>query len=105
MNNIKKMIQDIDLDIEQVVEEFYQQKTQDAYQHLNGTIEKMLVLVDKIAMIQKEQIENAIDGGDLLNALKETVSAMEEKDFILVADVLKYEVQEKLKDLMEIVRE
>lgn len=105
MNNIKKMIQDIDFDIERVVEEFYQQKTQDAYQHLTGTIEKMLVLVDKIAMIQKEQIENAIDGADLLNALKETVSAMEEKDSILVADVLKYEVQEKLKNLMEIVRE
>ena len=38
---------------------------------------------------------------DLLNALKETLSAMEERDVVLVADVLKYEVIEKLNDVAE----
>ena len=37
----------------------------------------------------------------LLNALKETLSAMEERDVVLVADVLKYEVIEKLNDIAE----
>ena len=36
-----------------------------------------------------------------MNALKETLSAMEERDVVLVADVLKYEVIEKLNDIAE----
>lgn len=99
MNDLKKEIEMIITELEAIVEMFYQQKTQDAYLKLDSALEKIMTMTGSVQNYQENYPTKTINMEDLLNALKETLEAMEEKDAILVADTLKYEVVEKLNDI------
>lgn len=99
MCDIKQMVENINYDIDEIVEMFYQQKRQNAYKKLECTLSDMIQLMEEVSLCRKEQ-EVEFNVVQLLNALRETLKAMEEKDDILLADILKYEVQEKLTELI-----
>lgn len=94
MKELKEEIETIIKELDSIVEMFYQQKTQEAYMKLNPVLEKIMEITE---LIQKYYEEFNME--ELLGALKEALSAMEERDAILMADVLKYEVIEKLNDI------
>lgn len=99
MSEIKETIQNINTEIDIVVELFYQQKIQEAYQKLDILLKKMMEMVVILEEYQHGREDEEIDANGLLLALKEALSAIEQKDAVLVADVLKYEIQEKLNDM------
>lgn len=101
MENIKQQIEQNIEEIDAVVEMFYQQKTQDAYGQLDQILGKLMATVEAIMVYQQEHADAEIDISALTGALKEALSAIEEKDAILMADVLKYEVIEKLEMIMD----
>lgn len=101
MDQIKQQIQQNISEIDGVVELFYQQKTQEAYGQLDQVLGRLLATIEAAVTYQQEHTEVEIDVSGLTEALKEALSAMEEKDAILMADVLKYEVIEKLEALIE----
>lgn len=101
MENIKQQIEQNIEEVDAVVEMFYQQKTQEAYVQLDQVLGKMMAVIELLAVYQQEHTDAEIDITGLTEALKEALSAMEEKDAILMADVLKYEVIEKLEALIE----
>lgn len=101
MEQIKQQIQQNISEINGVVELFYQQKTQEAYGQLDQVLGKLMATIEAAVTYQQEHTEVEIDINGLTEALKEALSAMEEKDAILMADVLKYEVIEKLEALIE----
>lgn len=101
MEQIKQQIQQNISEIDGVVELFYQQKTQEAYGQLDQVLGKLMATIEVAVSYQQEHTEVEIDINGLTEALKEALSAMEEKDAILMADVLKYEVIEKLEALIE----
>ncbi len=101
MEQIKQQIQQNISEIDGVVELFYQQKTQEAYGQLDQVLGKLMATIEAAVTYQQEHTEVEIDINGLTEALKEALSAMEEKDAILMADVLKYEVIEKLEALIE----
>lgn len=101
MKDLKKEIEIVIKDLERIVEMLYQQKIQDAYSELNTVLGKIMEITEVIQNYTAQNPDKEIYMEDLLNALKETLSAMEEKDVVLVADVLKYEVIEKLNDIVE----
>lgn len=103
MGNIKEKIEQNINEINEVVEMFYQQKTQEAYAQLDPVLGHLLGAIDAIVAYQQEHAEIEIDVNGLTEALKEALSAMEEKDAILMADVLKYEVIEKLEAMMALL--
>lgn len=97
MLEIKKEIQEVNKKIDEIVELFYQQKNEEAYGKLNIALADFIYIIE---MIQKQGNEKAQENaGDLNDALKQALEAMEQKDNILLADILKYEVMEKLEDL------
>lgn len=97
MLEIKKEIQEVNKKIDELVELFYQQKNEEAYGKLNIALADFIYIIE---MIQKQGDEKAQENaGDLNDALKQALEAMEQKDNILLADILKYEVMEKLEDL------
>lgn len=104
MDNLKKNIENVIHEIDDVVEMFYQQKTKDAYIQLDSVLADLLQVVDPIHAYEVEHPDGGVDSAELTNALKETLSAMEEKDAILTADVLKYEVNEKLVMIMNAIQ-
>ena len=99
--NIKQQIEQNIEEIDAVVEMFYQQKTQEAYSQLDQVLGKLMTVIEMVAVYQQEHMDAEIDVTGLTEALKEALSAMEERDAILMADVLKYEVIEKLEALIE----
>lgn len=101
MKDLKKEIETVINDLDSIVEMFYQQKVQEAYSELNTALGKIMEITEVVQNYTAQNSDKAINMDILLNALKETLSAMEERDVVLVADVLKYEVIEKLNDIAE----
>lgn len=101
MKDLKKEIETVINDLDSIVEMFYQQKVQEAYSELNTALGKIMEITEVVQNYAAQNSDKEINMDILLNALKETLSAMEERDVVLVADVLKYEVIEKLNDIAE----
>ena len=100
MEEIRQQIEQNISEIDTVVEMFYQQKTQEAYGQLDLVLGKLMATIETAVVYQQKHTEVKIDITGLTEALKEALSAMEEKDAILMADVLKYEVIEKLEAMI-----
>ncbi len=103
MDNMKELVGQTITAIEEVVKMFYQQRTQEAYTQLDLVLGKLLSTIETVMAYQQEHTEIEIDIDGLTDALKEALSAMEEKDAILVADVLQYEVIEKLEAIASLL--
>lgn len=101
MKDLKKEIETVINDLDSIVEMFYQQKVQEAYSELNTALGKIMEITEVVQNYTAQNSDKEINMDILLNALKKTLSAMEERDVVLVADVLKYEVIEKLNDIAE----
>ena len=101
MKDLKKEIETVINDLDSIVEMFYQQKVQEAYSDFNTALGKIMEITEVVQNYTAQNSDKEINMDILLNALKETLSAMEERDVVLVADVLKYEVIEKLNDIAE----
>jgi KaiC/GvpD/RAD55 family RecA-like ATPase len=99
MASLKEQVSNNIAQINEVVEMFYQQKTQEAYVQLDKVLGDFSIVVDSLYAYQQENPEAGVDVTVLLDALKEALSAVQEKDAILVADVLKYELLEKLEEM------
>lgn len=100
MNNIKEQIENAKNKIEEVTELFYQQKTADAYDQLEIVLTLITQIVDMIYDMDINPDIREENTKVLMGALQETLQAMEDKDSVLVADILKYEVEEKLEILV-----
>ncbi|MCR4717793.1 MAG: hypothetical protein K5656_11510 [Lachnospiraceae bacterium] len=75
-------------EIGEVTELLYQQKTTEGYDKLNKLIQDLSVYITTITDPEQQQ--------SLLEALKEALSAMQENDTTMLADILQYELAEKL---------
>ena len=74
--------------LSKVTELLYQEKINDAYGILIKCLPVMGVYIEEIpdATLQRE----------VMNSLEEAIAAMEENDYTLLADILQYDVIEKL---------
>ncbi len=75
-------------EIEDVTELFYQQKIKEAYARLQPLLTDISIYVTGIPSEEKQV--------DILESLKEAMSAMEQQDTTLLADILQYDLLEKL---------
>lgn len=83
---LKKMLEN---EIKTIVELLYQQNIKDAYPRLIQMLPKMEQF---IAELEGEQ------QGDWLEVLKVALEAMEQQDATLLADVLQYEILERMNE-------
>lgn len=96
MEELKKEITGTVQQINAVVELFYQQKNQEAYAELENMLTTLMHTIDNIFAYKGQHEEFVFDEKGLAEVLQTTLSAMEDKDSILMADILKYDVIEKL---------
>lgn len=75
-------------ELEQVTEMFYQQKSKEGYEKLQVLLADISLYVSGVQDEEQQQ--------ELLETLTEALDAMEQKDTTLLADILKYELLEKL---------
>ncbi len=101
MNNIQYQISQVINEINDVTELLYQQKTKEGYLLLNGTLGKIMNIIDSIYQLRSEQ-NILFDDNRLINNLKTAMEAMENKDNIMLADILNYEIVEQLKESLDL---
>lgn len=92
-NSIEATINSID----EVTELFYQQKDKEGYVKFEETLNFLVLILD--SMENDKEGNFNIDHQGFNEKLVEAMKALEEKDTVLLADILKYEISEMLDDL------
>lgn len=90
---IRVLISNIKEEIQNIATAFYQRKDTEAYQSLNIFIQKMTELMKQLDAITDEytQTMNLI--------LSEVLKALQEKDGVLIADILRYDLNRILNQI------
>ena len=99
MNILYDGIQELKVKIGLAADCFYQQKFQDGYRELVGIIDDIAAVLI-IINPYKDRPDIAEDYLRLSNLLQEILGAMEQKDTVLMADILSYDIM----DVMEKIR-
>lgn len=102
MSDLKDWIMSVVIIVEETATLFYQQKSQDAYTKLLQGIDELTIIIGKLDEIPIKDSLN-IDKNKLLNTLKETMHALEDRDTVLIADILQYDLIDQLKEICDIL--
>ncbi len=101
VNMKESLIQEIQAVIEEIIavtDYFYQQKQQDGYLALNGLLKKLIMLTEDMEQYCRTE-ELVFNEEQWLNSFTQAMSALEEKDEILLADLLSLEIAKQLEDV------
>jgi hypothetical protein len=98
MEQLKDNIENALQVVEKTAALFYQQKVQEGYERLDTALQCLIFTMNLIVAYQADRNEEIADE-DLMNtALTEAMKAMEQKDIVLLADILIYEVNGLLEE-------
>lgn len=97
----KKMIVKSLEDMRQNVDLFYQQKTGEALVKFDGVLEKLLHVTDTLFSYRESHEAFTFDENRIKEILTEAMNALEERDLILVADILQYDYIEYIEEIIE----
>lgn len=96
MDELKELLDRLIDDIGNMTELFYQHKNKEALDHMDSVLDKISVISSQIADDEAYQNEMHI-----LEILVEALSAFEAKDYILLSDILSYDMIEELEKIKE----
>lgn len=101
MSQQKEIIKKSVSDVEEVIELFYQQKTQEALNKFESVIGGMMTAIDTLFAYKAENEEFNLDEIKLTNTLKDAMGALEDGDMVLLADILQYDYLEYMQELLD----
>ncbi len=101
MTDIKKKIQELIQSLDAITELFYQQQDKKGMEELGAELPGLVALIDEMYLYKQEHEEMAFEDTQINEALQQMLSAMEDKDYVLLADVIKYEVIEKFQAIAD----
>lgn len=99
MENLKNSIKEIIQTIQNTTKLFYQQKNQEGFAALDATLDTLMKGVSDILIYHKGK-EELINENMLNVVLTEAMKALEQKDTILLSDILIYEVNDMLEECL-----
>ncbi len=80
---------------------FYQQNTKEGLEKLTSTISSLLQTTDGIIKYQSTKTDKILDEPVLNAVLSEAMKAIESKDYILLADIMIYEIGSLLEESLK----
>lgn len=101
MSQQKDIVQKLVNEVEEVIELFYQQKLQEALNKFYSIIGRMMNAIDTLFMYKAENKEFILDEAKIINTLKEAMAALEDRDMVLLADILQYDYLEYINELLD----
>lgn len=101
MSQQKDIVKKSVKEIEEVVELFYQQKLQEALNQFQVVIGSMMTAIDAIFTFKTEHEGFGFDEGKITSTLKDAMQALEDRDMVLLADILQYDYLEYMNELLE----
>lgn len=101
MSQQKDIVQKSVNEVEEVIELFYQQKLQEALNKFNFITGEMMTAIDTLFTYKAENKEFILDESKIINTLKEAMAALEDRDMVLLADILQYDYLEYINELLD----
>lgn len=96
-----KVMEGLKEKIELTADLFYKQKNSEGYQSLVSVIDDLMVLISELKTVQDNEEFHAFHQV-LTEKLQEITEAMLQKDTILIADMIKYDIIELLDEIAEL---
>ncbi len=87
--------------VQDTVDLFYQQKQKNGLDTLYATIGEIMETVDLLCTYKAENEGFQMDEQRLLASLKECMEALENADYVLLADIFQYDFIEYMQELAE----
>lgn len=97
MKNSTEIFKHIEKSIYKTTELFYQNKIEEGHKLLDLTIQTILDGIDEIYRLY-QGLNLRVDDGTLNNILMKAMTALEAKDFVLLSDILRYELLETIRE-------
>jgi hypothetical protein len=94
MEDLKVRVKDVIEGIELVCNDLYKQEQRKAYDKLNMVLGDLTEVVNEIGLVEGFNLDK------LMSNLAQALKAMEELDYILLSDILKYEIIEQLSTIL-----
>lgn len=98
MGDIKTVLEQAVASITEVTDFFYKQQINEGYKRFQDTLDIMTAAVEELFNYKAQQ-GFEFDENRLVGTLKEALDAMEQKDPILMADILQYDLLEQFEGL------
>ena len=96
MYNLSGLLKDAMRSIEETTVCFYQNKISEGYQRLDDTLVRLSNLMNEIALYREQGNEIEINEREIVTRLTEAMNALEQKDTLLLSDILEYEIKDIL---------
>ena len=100
MSAEKELVEKTLEEVKESVDLFYQQKIGEALQQFDVVLGKVMTMVDTLFAYKESHEEFALDEDKVKSALTEALSALEEKDMILLADIIQYDFVEYVEEVL-----
>jgi len=100
MVHMKNSIQEAMKVIEETTTLFYQQKNKEGFLRLDSTLNSLMQAVNEIVNYQVDKKVQIIDEQILNVVLTEAMKAIEQKDTILLSDLLIFEVKDMFEECL-----
>lgn len=100
ITDLKQEIRLLSGAIQRTTELFYTQREAEGYQALGMLLPSVTSLIDSLFAIRAAEGKPEFDDKELVRPLTDAVKAMEEKDGVLLADIMQYDFLDQL-DLIE----
>lgn len=84
--------------ITEMNELFYQQKTKEGLDRLDRVIPDIGNTIDAIYAYGEEHAECSLGEVEFMEVLNEALAAMEAADYVMLADILQYDMMDKLEE-------
>lgn len=101
MANHKEVIVKTIDDIKETVDFFYQQKDKEALKKFETVIGGMMSSIDSLVAYRNENSDFTFDETKIMDTLTEAMNALQDGDFVLLADILQYDFLEYLQELSD----
>ncbi len=103
MSQEKKFVLEVLHKIEQNMELFYQQKDAQALGEFQQILGMIMNMVEALFSYRDANDGFDLDEEKIKDALTEAMTALESKDYVLLADVIQYEFVEYVQELTEMM--
>lgn len=99
MENLNELIEISITKIEEVTDLFYQHKDHEGYLRLDEIIGHLMKLAEGLKEIVEEKPD--INVQEFLDILTEAMNALEERDTVLLSDIMQYDLTDQLNSIRE----
>ena len=100
MSAEKELVKNILEEVKESIDLFYQQKTGEALQQFDLVLGKVMTMVDTLFGYKEAHADFSLDEEKVKGVLTEALTALEDKDMILLADIIQYDFVEYVEELL-----